>query len=288
MKKKIIALILAALAVVMCFSFAACKNDNASDGNAADADKETTVADNAASDLAYIKEKGKLVIGYTEIPLLNYNDENGNFVGFETDFAKAVCAELGVEAEFQLISWAAKETELASKNIDCIWNGMTITPERAEAMSISTPYMANKQVLIVKAEDADKYLKAEDMDGVAVVAEQGSAGEEVITAEDFFAKANFTAVSYQTDALREVKAGTADACVIDYIAAKGAIGEGTDYEDLVIVDAVSFADEEYGIAFRKGSDVTAEVNAIITKLVENGKLAEIGEEYKIAEQIIAK
>ncbi len=281
MKKKIIALILAALAVVMCFAFAACGGEKASDGNAAD--------DNtAASDLAYIKEKGKMVIGYTEIPLLNYKDENGNFVGFETDFAKAVCAELGVEAEFQLISWAAKETELASKNIDCIWNGMTITPERAEAMSISTPYMANKQVLIVKAEDADKYLKAEDMDGVAVVAEQGSAGEEVITDEAFFAKANFTAVSYQTDALREVKAGTADACVIDYIAAKGAIGEGTDYEDLVIVDAVSFADEEYGIAFRKGSDVTAEVNAIITKLVENGKLAEIGKEYKIAEQIIAK
>ena len=280
MKKKIIALILAALAVVMCFSFAACGNKS-TDGNASD-------GNTSASDLAYIKEKGKMVIGYTEIPLLNYNDEEGNFVGFETDFAKAVCEELGVEAEFQLISWAAKETELASKNIDCIWNGMTITPERAEAMSISTPYMANKQVLIVKAEDADKYLKAEDMDGVAVVAEQGSAGEEVITGEDFFAKANFTAVSYQTDALREVKAGTADACVIDYIAAKGAIGEGTDYEDLVIVDAVSFADEEYGIAFRKGSDVTAEVNAIITKLVENGKLAEIGEEYKIAEQIIAK
>ncbi len=279
MNKKIIALILAALAVVMCFAFAACGNKT-TDGNATDG--------NAASDLAYIKDKGQLVIGYTLFAPMNYEDAEGNLTGFETEFAKAVCAELGVEAKFQLISWAAKETELASKNIDCIWNGMTITPEREAAMSISTPYMANKQVLIVRKENADKYLKAEDMKDVAIVAEQESAGEGVAQSDAFFAEAKYTPVKDQATALKEVKAGTAKACVVDYVLSIGMIGEGTDYEDLVVVDSLAFADEQYGIAFRKDSDTTAAVNAAITKLVENGELAKIAANYKLTEQLIAK
>ncbi len=279
MNKKIIALILAALAVVMCFAFAACGN-KATDGNATDG--------NAASDLAYIKDKGQLVIGYTLFAPMNYENDKGELTGFETEFAKAVCAELGVEAKFQLISWAAKETELASKNIDCIWNGMTITPEREATMSISTPYMANKQVLIVKKENADKYLKAEDMKDAKIVAEQESAGEGVAQTDAFFAEASYTAVDSQAKALMEVKSGVADGCVVDYVLSIGMIGEGTDYEDLVVVDSLAFADEQYGIAFRKDSDTTAAVNAAITKLVENGELAKIAADYKLTEQIIAK
>lgn len=276
--KKLLAVLLAAL---MLFAFAACGGDKTTtDAN--------TATDTAASDLDYVKNNGKLIIGYTEFAPMNYYDAEGNFIGFETDFAKAVCAELGVEAEFQLIKWSAKETELASKNIDCIWNGMTITPEREAAMSISTPYMANKQVLVVRAADAEKYTTAEAMNGVAVVAEQESAGEEVITTDAFFAGAEYTAVVDMATALKEVKAMTADACVVDYVTSIGMIGEGTDYADLVVVDAMSFADEQYGIAFRKDSDVTAAVNAAITKLVENGTLAEIASEYKLAEQVIAK
>ena len=274
--KKLLAVLLAAL---MLFAFAACGGDKT---------ETNTDADTVVSDLDYVKNNGKLIIGYTEFAPMNYYDAEGNFVGFETDFAKAICAELGVEAEFQLIKWSAKETELASKNIDCIWNGMTITPERAEAMSISTPYMANKQVLVVRAEDAEKYTTAEAMKGVAVVAEQESAGEEVITTDAFFADAEYTAVVDMATALKEVKAMTADACVVDYVTSIGMIGEGTDYADLVVVDAMSFADEQYGIAFRKDSDVTAAVNAAITKLVEDGTLAEIAADYKLAEQIIAK
>ena len=102
------------------------------------------------SDWEYIKNKGELVIGITYFAPMNY-EENGELVGFETEFAKAVCEILGINAKFQEISWVAKETELASKNIDCIWNGMTITDERLENMSISIPYMENKQVKVVKA-----------------------------------------------------------------------------------------------------------------------------------------
>lgn len=102
------------------------------------------------SDWEYIKNKGELVIGITYFAPMNYEDKDGELVGFETEFAKAVCEVLGVKAKFQEINWSAKETELAAKNIDCIWNGMTITEEREENMSITIPYMQNKQVMIVK------------------------------------------------------------------------------------------------------------------------------------------
>ena len=105
----------------------------------------------AQSDWAKIEEQGFFVCGITVYAPMNYFDEDSNLVGFDTEFAQAVAAELGVEAKFQEISWAAKETELAAKNIDCIWNGMTITEEREENMSISIPYMQNKQVKIVKS-----------------------------------------------------------------------------------------------------------------------------------------
>ena len=282
MKKKSIALILAALAVIMCFALAACG------GTQGGETPSTDNPENVASDLAYIKEKGEMIIGYTEFAPMNYKNDDGEFVGFETDFAKAVCEELGVEAKFQLISWEAKETELAAKTLDCIWNGMTITPERLEAMSISTPYMANKQVLIVKAENADKYLKPEDMDGAKIVAEIESAGEGVAKEDAFFAKAQYTSVADQATALMEVASGVSDGCVVDYVLSIGMIGEGTDYEDLVVVDSLAFADEEYGIAFRKDSDTTAAVNEAISALVANGKLAEIAADYKLEAQLIAK
>ena len=106
----------------------------------------------AESDWEYIKNKGTLVVGITLFAPMNYNDDNGELIGFETEFAKAVAAKLGLEIKFQVIDWNSKETELASKNIDCIWNGMTITPERAENMQVTIPYMQNKQAVVVKAD----------------------------------------------------------------------------------------------------------------------------------------
>lgn len=120
--------------------------------------KETVPA--AESDLAYVKEKGVLVIGVTNYPPMNYLDDAGNWTGFDTEFAQAVCETLGVKAEFVEISWEAKETELASKNIDCLWNGMCITEERKEMWEVSIPYMNNTQAMVMKADKADAILKA--------------------------------------------------------------------------------------------------------------------------------
>ena len=281
MKKKILAIVMSIVLVcgIVC-AFAACGNDAKPEDNAPAAD--------AASDIAYIKEKGEMVIGFTYFAPMNYEDENGELIGFETEFAKAVCEKLGVEAKFQEISWTAKETELAAKNIDCIWNGMTITPERVEAMAISTPYMANKQVLIVKADRAAEIKALESAKGLNIVAEKESAGEEVATTEEYFKEANYTAVDTQAKALTEVMSGTAAACVVDYVLSIGMIGESTDFEALTVVDGLAFADEQYGIAFRKGADTVDEVNKAISELVADGTLAKIAAKYKLEEQIIAK
>lgn len=281
MKKKILAIVMSIVLVcgIVC-AFAACGNDAKPEENAPAAD--------AASDIVYIKEKGEMIIGFTYFAPMNYEDENGELIGFETEFAKAVCEKLGVEAKFQEISWTAKETELAAKNIDCIWNGMTITPERVEAMAISTPYMANKQVLIVKADRAAEIKALESAKGLNIVAEKESAGEEVATTEEYFKEANYTAVDTQAKALTEVMSGTADACVVDYVLSIGMIGEGTDFEALTVVDGLAFADEQYGIAFRKGADTVDEVNKAISELAADGTLAKIAANYKLEEQIIAK
>lgn len=243
---------------------------------------DASSAPEVESDLAYVTEKGELIIGMTLFAPMNYY-EGEELVGFETEFAKAVAEKLGVEAKFIEIDWNTKEIELAAKSIDCIWNGMTITPERAEAMSITAPYMANKQVVVAKAENADKYNTAEGLDKVVVVAESESAGEEVATSDEFFANASYTAVDSQAKALMEVSSGTAGACVVDFVASIGMIGKGTDYENLVVVETKEFSPEEYGVAFRKGSDITEKVNAAMKELAEDGTLETIAKKYKLDE-----
>ena len=262
--KKILAIILtcAALAVI----FAGCSPAN--------------------KDWEDIEPKGKLVIGVTEFPPMNYK-EGGNWTGFETEFAEAVCAILGVTPEFQIINWQAKETELKAKNIDCVWNGMTVTPAREKEMDMSRHYMTNRQVLITLAENEDKYQIADDLDGATVVAEVGSTGEETVQEDSFFAKANYTAVDTQAKALLEVKAGTAQVAVVDYLIAANMMGDGTDYEGLVISQYRSFADEEYAIAFRKDSpDTVGKVNNAINELLESGELQAIADKYGLGDLLL--
>lgn len=269
--KKLLSLI---LALSLVFALAACGGTSV----ATDPSDATEVVD---SDAAYIENKGSLVIGMTLFAPMDYFDDNGELIGFEAEFGKAVCEKLGLNAEFVEINWDSKEMELNAKNIDCIWNGMTITPERAENMSISIPYMTNKQVVVTKAENAEKY--AASLAGATIVAEAGSAGEELATTNDFFADANFIPVDSMAKALMDVAAGTSDVAIVDYVASIGSIGEGTDFENLVVVETEEFSPEEYGIAFRKGSDMTAKVNAAIEELAADGTLTEIASKYKLDE-----
>ncbi len=265
--KRILALILATL-MLTCL-FAACSE----------------APDGGKDDVKNVKEKGSLKIGITYFAPMNYMDADGKLIGFETEFAEAVCEKLGVNAEFIEIDWNSKEIELNSGKIDCIWNGMTITPEREANMSISVPYMKNKQVMVVRAENADKYL--ESVEGAKISAEAGSAGETVVAEDEFLKKGTYLTSDSMANALLDVKSGNADVAVIDYITALGSIGEETDFADLVVVESLSFGEEEqYGIAFRKDSDLTAEVNAIIAELMADGTVDAIAETYKLSDYII--
>jgi polar amino acid transport system substrate-binding protein len=159
---------------------------------------------------------------------------------------------------------------------------MTITDERKENMSVTIPYMENRQVLIVKSADKDKY--SASLEGAKVVAEAGSAGEELATENDDFKDAQFTAVDSQAKALMDVASGVSDVAVIDYIMSLASVGEGTDYTDLSIIDC-NFPNESYGAAFRKGSDVTEKVNEAIKELNKDGTLKTIAEKYKLEDLI---
>ena len=282
--KKLFALL---LALTMSLSLVACGGNDAAEEEAPadDTATEEPAADGTTpeSDAAYIEGNGKLIVGYTVYEPMNYTDADGNFTGFDTEFAQAVCDKLGLEATFQEINWDTKEIELAGKTIDCIWNGMTITPDRAANMSISLPYVKNAQVIVVKADSA--YASTADLVDATLVAEMGSAGEAQIEGEDAntdLAQAEYVGMNKQTDCLMEVKAGTADAAVLDWTLAKSMVGEGTDFADLKMIEGVELATEEYGIAFRQGSDFTAKVDEAIKALVADGTLPALAEKYGLA------
>lgn len=241
----------------------------------------------SSSDAEYIEKKGTLIIGITYFEPMNYLDGD-ELTGFETEFAKKVCEKLNLTPVFQEINWDTKEIELAGKTIDCIWNGMTITPERLETLSISTAYMSNKQVLVVKSENLDKYTDAASFSGAKLVAEVESAGETVVKENELFAGAEYTAVDSMKTAVMEVAAGTADACVVDYVTSIGMIGEGTSYSGLAVDGDFAFDEETYGIALRKGSDMTEKINAVIAGLLSDGFLETLAAKYKLEDQLITK
>ncbi len=254
--KKTIAMILSILMILSCFAGCGSKAD---------------------SDLAYIKDKGKLIVGITDYAPMDYKDENGNWTGFDAEFAQLVAKELGVEVEFFLIAdWSKKVFELDSKNIDCIWNGMTINEELLSTCSVSDPYVINAQVVVMKADAVGNYPDAASLTGLTFSAENGSAGQ---TAAQDIGVSDIVAVQDQAAALMEVAAGTADACVIDITMAEAMTGEGTGYADLAI--GLTLTSEEYGIGFRKGSDVTAKVNEIMAKFMEDGTLAALAQKYEL-------
>ena len=271
------------LAVGMAASLAACGSTATTDSAAASestADVASTAevaADTAdgESDLAYIQEKGKMTIGYTVYAPMNYTDENGEFVGFDTELATAVCEQLGVEPEFVEINWDTKIVELDAKSIDCIWNGMTLTEDIMANTACTEAYAKNAQVIVMKADAA--YTSTADLVGKTVVAEAGSAGEGAIQGDENLAQADYISKSVQTDCLMEVAAGTADAAVLDLTLASAMIGEGTDYADLVIVDELNA--EEYGVAFRKGSDAAAAVNEAFAALKADGTMQSLADKY---------
>lgn len=284
MKKFLSTILLASMTLMMlagCGSKTTGADTTTADSNAtaANATAANAATEAAADDWSYIQNKGEMIIGITIYEPMNYYDATNKLIGFDTEYAEAVCAKLGVKPNFTEINWDTKEVELAAKSIDCIWNGLTITDERKANMGISNPYVKNMQVVVIKASNADKYTTADSFKGASVAYEAGSAGEETANAE--LAGIEGIALAKQTDALMEVKAGTSNAAVLDYTLASSMVGEGTDYADLMIVPNLELAVEEYGIAFRKDSNAVDKVNEATAALLADGTLDELAKKYGV-------
>ncbi len=233
----------------------------------------------AQTDSEYVAEKGKLTVGITDFAPMDYQ-ENGEWVGFDADMAKLFAESLGVAVEFVVIDWDLKATELENKSIDCVWNGMTLTDGVKAAMSTSVPYCNNAQVVVVPADVAENYTTEVSLAELTVAVEAGSAGEEMAVEKGL----NFISVADQGTALLEVSSGTADAAIIDLLMAGAMIGEGTSYENLAYTVALN--SEEYGVGFRKGSDLTEKLNEFFATTYADGTMRQIAEIYGVQESIV--
>ena len=263
--KKLFAMLLAVLMIAACF--AGCNSAGQTEGT-----NET--------------KKPIVVVGYTIYEPMNYLDEQGTLVGYDTDLAKAVFGALGYDVLFQEIDWASKYTDLDSNTIDCVWNGFTCNTadddgvQRAEKVDFSYNYMENRQVIIAKKDSG--IAAAADLKGKTAAVESGSAGEtyaktfEGVTTKGFLK---------QTDCLFEVNAGTADFAVLDAQLAKSYAGKG-DYAQIAIVEDLSSDVEYYAIGFKKGSELTAKVNAQLEALAADGTIAKLAEQYGVANTAI--
>ena len=229
------------------------------------------------SDLAAIQKAGKLVVGITDYAPMDYKDENGQWTGFDAEFAQLFAEELGVECEFYVIAdWGKKFMELETNMIDAVWNGMTITEEATSNSSVSNPYVINAQVVVMKADAVANYADAASLAGLTIAVESGSAGEDAASAIE---GATLVPLQDQAAALMEVAAGTSDACVIDITMANAMTGEGTSYADLTYT--LSLTSEEYGVSFRKDSDLTAAFNEFMDKLMADGTLDALAAKYNL-------
>ena len=256
--KKYVAIILTALLLVS--ALAGCS-----------AKKETT-------DSEKIKAAGKLVVGITDFAPMDYLGDNGEWIGFDADLARAFAESLGVKAEFTVIDWDNKTLELNAGNIDCIWNGMTLTDGVKAAMETSKPYCGNAQVVVAPKDKAAGL----DYGALTFAVEAGSAAEELAQEKGW----KVASMQSQGDALLEVASGASDACIIDQLMAGAMIGEGTSYPDLVLVEGLNA--EEYGVGFRKGSDLAAKLDAFLHGKYKDGTLAQVAQKYGIDVKLIAR
>lgn len=284
--KKALAIILSIVTVLSCVMVLASCGDSgktpsdttASGATEADGTTEGTAAE---SDLAYVKGKGKLVVGITNFAPMDYKEKDSDeWIGFDADMAKAFAKSLGVEVEFVEIVWDNKLADLKGKNIDCVWNGMTLTDDVKASMETSKPYCTNAQVIVVPADKAEQYATAEACKELSFAVENGSAGKDMAEENGF----KYTEVTAQSDAVAEVASGTSDAAIIDLLMAGAMVGEGTGFEKLTYTAKLN--SEDYGVGFRKGSDLAAALNDFFAASLADGSMEKIATQYGVQESLI--
>lgn len=289
MKRKVLSVLLCGVLAVSMLAGCGSKSgdvvtntdtEDAAENAAEDGSSATDTETAADSDMAYVVDKGTLVVGITDFEPMDYKDENGDWVGFDADMAKAFAESLGVDVEFVEIDWDNKVLELDGKSIDCVWNGMTLTDEVTSSMECTGAYLNNAQVVVVPKNVADKYQDTDSLADLSFAVEAGSAGEAEVSALGL----NYTPVKAQSDALLEVASGTSDAAVIDSLMAAAMIGEGTSYADLTYTVALN--SEKYGVGFRKGSDLAAVLDEFFANAMADGSMQACAEQYGVQAALV--
>ncbi|PYG87843.1 polar amino acid transport system substrate-binding protein [Ruminiclostridium sufflavum DSM 19573] len=275
MKKRLLVKVLA-VAITAAFLFAGCGGTDNGGANTGDSGSSGTAAADQSWDK--IKEKGELVLGLDDsFPPMGYRDDNNEIVGYDIDLAKEVASRLGIKLKLQPINWDTKDQELNTGNIDCIWNGMTITDELKKAVLFSDPYMNNQQVLVVMADSS--YSKKEDLAGKTVALQSGSSAKVALEGKTDF-KASLKEVIELKDntlCMMDLQTGNVDAVLMDEIVARYFIQmKGEKYR---VLDE-GLAAEEYGIGFRK-SDVQlmTRINDTLKEMAKDGKITEISTKW---------
>lgn len=284
-----------ALALAMCLALTACSGggsatgSSSASGSAGQSGPAGSADSSSQSDLAYIKNKGTLVVGMTDFAPMDYKQAGSDeWVGFDADMARLFAESLGVSVEFMEINWDMKAMELDNKGIDVVWNGMTITDEVKALMSVSEPYCLNAQVVVVPADQAAQHQNLDSLKGLRFAAENGSAGAAQLDKLGI----SYTATDTQGKALLEVASGASDACVIDLLMAGAMIGEGTDYANLTYTVNLNTANgeksEEYGVGFRQGSDLVDAFHTFWKNAYDAGTVMETAATYGVQESIVQK
>jgi len=221
-----------------------------------------------------------MIIGYNgSVPPLSYDDNNGKLTGFDIEFAKAVCQQLGIEVEFKIVSWDKKETELKERNIDCIWNGLTVTDESRNNMKFTRIYMSNTQVIVIKKSDASKFFDLRSLSEEKISAVIGSKGEDVIKRNLYLSKSEHIMSDSQNNVILSLRNGNVSAIIIDYTTALYITSDAN--SDLMVLDEFDEEIENYAIGFRLDSDMTIKVNSIINKMFNDGSLATLANKYNM-------
>ncbi len=271
--KKLLSILLALTMVFAVCTLVACNDTAADDENNNEVENNETENNEAVVET--------LTCGVTIFDNMNEKDENGEWTGFETEFAQEVGKILGMNVEFQEIDWTQKYNELASKNIDCIWNGFTANSsdngiKRSDLVDFTYGYMLNQQCIVIKADNADAFKTEADLAGKTAGVEGGSAGQSY--AETVIGDGTIEKYPAQNKAFIEVKSGAVDFAVMDIVLAQNVCGKG-DYADLMIVEDITLDSEIYAVGFEKGSELTSKVNDAIKTLFDNGKMAELAQKY---------
>lgn len=275
MKKRFVS---AALAAVMALSMTACGSSNsAAETTAADTEAAESQAEETTAEEAKTTDGGTLIVGFDQdFPPMGFVGDDGEYTGFDLELAQEVAKRLGLEYKAQPIAWDSKDMELESGNIDCIWNGFTMTG-REDDYTWTEPYMANQQVFVV-ANDSDINSQA-DLAGKIVEVQADSSAEAALKeAPELTAtfKELLTTADYNT-AFMDLEQGAVDAIAMDVIVAGYQIQQRN--ADFKILDD-SLSEEEYGVGFKKGNtELRDKVQGTLEEMAEDGTLQEVSEKW---------